>query len=322
MLALAMDIGRPDRFYYPLIYWNVHSVLWEITWCVVLYSMVLFFEVLPVVFESRYFDRWPWLRTVFAKRLHDMTPVFAVLGMALSLLHQSSLGATYGVLSGRSIWYKPSLPVMFIVSAVAGGMALTLLATLVTSKLRHRRLIPDSTKLQVARVVGYIALGYLYIKLWDWAATSYYSQAPGTADALSRLQATTPYTTTFWWLEIVLGLIIPAILLLYQGFRRDDRLVMLALGLIVMGVVVNRWNVTLSGLIAPPEWSPGVLGNILVATYTPSTIEILVSIGILGYALLAFTLGAKYLPIFSRKWARREEKAVSQSAETGVSAAD
>jgi molybdopterin-containing oxidoreductase family membrane subunit len=210
---------------------------------------------------------------------------------------------------------------MFIVSAVAGGMALTLLATLITSKIRQRRLIPESTKLQVARVIGYIALGYLYLKLWDWAATSYYSQAPGTADALSRLQATTPYTTTFWWLEIVLGLIVPAILLLYQGFRRNDRLVMLALGLIVMGVVVNRWNVTLSGLIAPPEWSPGELGNILVATYTPSLIEILVSIGILGYGLLAFTLGARYLPIFSRRWARAEEKQLAQSAEAAEATA-
>jgi Ni/Fe-hydrogenase subunit HybB-like protein len=193
---------------------------------------------------------------------------------------------------------------------------------MLTSKLRHRKLIPDSTKLQVARVIGYIALGYLYIKLWDWAATSYYSQAPGTADALARLSATTPYTTTFWWLEIVLGLIIPAIILLYQGFRRNDRLVMLALGLIVMGVVVNRWNVTLSGLIAPPQWSPGVLGNILVAAYTPSTIEILVSIGILGYALLAFTLGARYLPIFSRKWARQEEKELSQSSAAEAPAGD
>jgi Ni/Fe-hydrogenase subunit HybB-like protein len=211
---------------------------------------------------------------------------------------------------------------MFIISAVAGGMALTLLATLLTSKLRHRKLIPDATKLQVARVIGYIALGYLYIKLWDWAATSYYSQAPGTADALSRLQATTPNTTTFWWLEIVLGLIVPAILLLYKGFRRDDRLIMLALGFIVMGVVVNRWNVTLSGLIAPPEWSPGVLGNILVATYTPSIVEIFVSIGILGYALLAFTLGARYLPIFSRKWARSEEQQVTQSSPAESTAGD
>jgi molybdopterin-containing oxidoreductase family membrane subunit len=252
-----------------------------------------------------------------------MTPIFAVLGMALSLLHQSSLGATYGVLSGRSIWYKPSLPVMFIVSAVAGGMALTLFATILTSKLRNRTLIPDSTKFQVARVIGYIALGYLYIKLWDWAATSYYSQSPGTADALSRLQATTPYTTTFWWLEIVLGLIIPAVILLYRGFRRSDRLLLLALGLIIMGVVVNRWNVTLSGLIAPPDWSLGTLGNILVAQYIPSTPEIIVSIGILGYGLLAFTLGARYLPIFSRKWAQREEsQSETQSPEVQVSPGD
>ncbi len=56
MLALAMDIGRPDRFWHPLVYWNVHSVLWEITWCVVLYSTVLIIEFLPILFESRLFD--------------------------------------------------------------------------------------------------------------------------------------------------------------------------------------------------------------------------------------------------------------------------
>ena len=80
--------------------------------------------------------------------------------------------------------------------------------------------------------------------------------------------------------------------------RRDDRLLMLALGLIVAGVVVNRWNVTLSGLVAPPHWSPGVLGNVTAAAYFPSPVEIAVALGIIGYALLAFTLGARYLPLF------------------------
>ncbi len=47
----------------------------------------------------------------------------AVLGLGLSMLRQSSLGAIYGVLTGRAIWFKPSLPVMFILSAVAGGVA-------------------------------------------------------------------------------------------------------------------------------------------------------------------------------------------------------
>lgn len=299
MLALAMDIGRPDRFWHPLIYWNVHSVLWEITWCVILYSAVLVMEVLPLLFESRFFDRWPWLRR-FGHQLHRLTPVLALLGMGLSLLHQSSLGATYSVLSGRAIWFKPSLPVMFIISAVAGGVSLTLLATIVTAKISRRFLITAEIQREIARFVGYTLLAYIYIKLWDWAATSYYSQAPGTASALERLQATTPYTTTFWWLEIVLGGLAPAVILLYQPLRRNDRALIAGLSLIIFGLIVNRWNVTLSGLVVPPDWSPGVLGNVVAASYFPTFIEIAVSLGILAYGLLLFTLGVRYLPLFGR----------------------
>ncbi|MCS6907458.1 MAG: NrfD/PsrC family molybdoenzyme membrane anchor subunit [Anaerolineales bacterium] len=299
MLALAMDIGRPDRFYHPLIYWNVHSVLWEITWCVVLYSTVLVIEVFPVVAESRFFERWPWVRT-FAHRVHSLTPLLAVLGMGLSLLHQSSLGATYGVLSSRAIWFKPSLPILFIISAVAGGMALTLLATIISSKLLHTDLIPTEIKREVARAIGYTTLAYLYIKLWDWAATSYYSHAPGTASTLQRLEATTPYTTTFWGIEIILAGIVPAVILLYRPLRRNDRALMIALGLICLGVVVNRWNVTLSGLVVPPDWSPGMLGDVVATSYFPTFTEILVAVGIVAYALLGFTLGVRYLPLYPR----------------------
>ena len=295
MLALAMDIGRPDRFYHPLIYWNMHSVLWEITWCVILYSTVLIMEVLPIVFESEFFDNKPKWR-LFGHYLHKAAPVFALIGLALSMLHQSSLGATYGVLSGRAIWFKPSLPVMFIISAIAGGISMTLLLTLIVGKLTNCRKITRDLQFEISRIIGYIVLGYIYIKLWDWAATSYYSQAH--AETLARLQATTPYTQTFWWLEIVFGGLVPALILLYRPLRHNDRYVMIALGLIVMGVLVNRWNVTLSGLVAPPQWSPGVLGNLVVATYLPTLTEAAVAIGIAGYALLGFTLGVRYLHLY------------------------
>jgi molybdopterin-containing oxidoreductase family membrane subunit len=297
MLALALDIGRPDRFYHPLIYWNVHSVLWEITWCVVLYSSILLLEFLPIIFANPFFERWPWLGN-FSHLLHKAAPAFAFGGLALSLLHQSSLGATYGVLSGRAIWFKPSLPVMFIISAIAGGISMTLLLSLIVGKLQNKRVIPRDLQFTLSRLVGYTLLAYMYIKLWDWAATSYYSQASGAADALTRLQATTPYTETFWWLEIVFGGLVPAFILLYRQSRHNDRMVMTALGLIVMGVVINRWNVTLSGLIAPPQWSPGVIGNVVVASYLPTLPEIAVTIGIAGYALIGFSLGVKNLPIY------------------------
>ncbi len=45
MLALVLDIGRPDRFWHALVYWNEHSLLWEVTMCVMLYLTVLVFEV-------------------------------------------------------------------------------------------------------------------------------------------------------------------------------------------------------------------------------------------------------------------------------------
>jgi molybdopterin-containing oxidoreductase family membrane subunit len=297
MLALAMDIGRPDRFWHPLVFWNVHSVLWEITWCVILYSTVLVLEVLAVVGDSRVGKRWPTLQKI-GHASHRLTPILAVIGMGLSLLHQSSLGATYGVLSGRAIWFKPSLPVMFIISAVAGGMSLTMLATMIVGLLRRQQFLPTATCASVTRTIGFITLGYLYIKIWDWAATSYYSHTPATADILSRLHATTPYTTTFWGIEVLLGGLAPAIILLIPNLCKRKPLVMFALAMVVIGVVVNRWNITLSGLVAPPDWSPGVLGNIVAASYFPSLVEICVALGIVSYALLGFTLGVRYLEIY------------------------
>jgi Ni/Fe-hydrogenase subunit HybB-like protein len=300
MLALAMDIGRPDRFWHPLVFWNVHSVLWEVTWCVILYSTVLVLEVLGVVGDSRLGGRWPRLRQL-GQLCHRLTPVLAIIGMGLSLLHQSSLGATYGVLSGRAIWYKPSLPIMFIISAIAGGMSLTMLATMIVARLRRQQYLSTAVCVGVTKTIGFITLGYLYMKLWDWAATSYYSHTPAAAGMLARLHATTPYTATFWGIEILLGGLVPALILLLPNLCERKNLVMLALGGIVTGVVINRWNVTLSGLVAPPAWSPGVLGNVLAVSYSPSLIELLVALGIVSYALLGFTLGVRYLELYPRR---------------------
>jgi Ni/Fe-hydrogenase subunit HybB-like protein len=62
--------------------------------------------------------------------------------------------------------------------------------------------------------------------------------------------------------------------------------------------LVNRWNVTLAGLIVPLDWSPGVAQVFPINAYAPSLAEWGVGIGVLGYALLMFTLGLRYLPLF------------------------
>lgn len=178
---------------------------------------------------------------------------------------------------------------------------MTLLLTIVVGKLTRRQIISRELQADISRFAGYALLAYLYLKIWDWAATSYYSSSPGATEALALLQSTTPYTRTFWWIEIVLGGIVPAIILLNANFRKNDRFTLLALGAIIAGVTVNRWNVTLSGLIAPPQWSPGIIGNLITVSYLPTWNEIIVSLGIIAYALLAFSFGIRYLPIYPRE---------------------
>ena len=298
MLALIMDIGRPERFWHPTVYWNVHSVLWEITMCVIFYSMVLVFELSPAILEmvqvSRRFKRAPQISHV----MHRFTPFVAIFGLGLSLLHQSSLGATYGVLVARPLWFKPSLPVMFILSAVAAGATLTLAVTIFYENMVQDRKISPRLRGQIATFAGLMTLAYLYLKLWDFLATFYYSHLPARVEANEILHATTPYGTTFWWMEVVLGALVPAIILLSSRLRTQDLWIVVAGLLAVAGVIVNRWNVTLSGLVVPMDWSPGVADLFPVHHYFPSLTEMGVGLGVLGYALLMLTLGLYFLPLF------------------------
>ena len=140
LLTLVMDIGRPDRFWHPWAYWNIHSVLWEITWCITIYLIIMILEFLPVFAELKIFRPWPWFAK-FAHSLHKLAPFFAVLGLGISLLHQSSLGATYGIVKARPIWFKPSMPIMFILSAIAVGPALTMAAAFVIEWITRKRTI-------------------------------------------------------------------------------------------------------------------------------------------------------------------------------------
>ena len=298
MLALFMDIGRPERFWHPLVYWNIHSVLWEITMCVVLYSTVLIVEFAPVVLESRIVRRWLPAGPKIGHFLHRFTPIVSIFGLGLSLLHQSSLGATYGVLVARPIWFKPSLPVMFILSAVAAGSAFTLGVTVLYENLIRRRQITIQLRGYIALFAGLTMLAYLYLKLWDFLATSYYSHLPARVAALDLLNRSTPYNATFWLIEVLFGALVPAVILLWPRLRRVDSWILAAAGLSVVGIIVNRWNVTLSGLIVPMDWSPGVAELFPVNAYFPSPIEWGVAAGVLGYSLLMLSLGLRFLPMF------------------------
>ena len=299
LLTLVMDIGRPDRFWHPWVYWNIHSVLWEITWCITLYLTIMVLEFLPVIFEAPFFDRWPWLRKI-SHLLHKIAPAFALVGLLISLLHQSSLGATYGIVKSRPIWFKPSMPIMFILSAVSVGPALTMAVALILEWINGKAMIARNLLRSIARASGFGLLAYGYLRFWDLLAVTYYGQTPAVNAALNLLKETTPYNFGFWVGEILLGIALPALFFLNSYFNKRPVFLVLGAFMGVIGIIANRWNVTVSGLTVPLSYSPGTQYVIPPTYYWPSLAEWGIAVGIIGYMLMMITLGVKFLPLFSK----------------------
>jgi hypothetical protein len=100
VVGLLYDLGRPDRLWHPLVMWNPHSVMFEVAWCVTLYSTVLFLEFLPVVFEKFGLHKpLEWI--------HRISVPLMILGVLLSTLHQSSLGTLFLIVPEKlyPLWY-------------------------------------------------------------------------------------------------------------------------------------------------------------------------------------------------------------------------
>ncbi len=311
MLSLILDIGRPDRFWHAMVYWNTHSLLWEVTMCVCLYLTVLLLETMPIL------ANFEWLKNRFPKlaakmsHVHHYAPYLAIAGLCLSMLHQSSLGAVYGVLKARPFWYKPEMAVLFMFSAILGGISMTIFASMLSSRLTSRARINDSLLERVAHFVGWALVPYLYFRAWDWLAMTY-THHPGRSEGLALITSG-PLSFNFWVGEIILGTIVPMILLLKQTTRQNRFWRMVALLLVAGGVVAFRWDVNMSGFLVVVSYLPGI-PTVTYASYTPSLIEIGAALGVIGFGLTAFSLGVRYLKVVDHRYAAEEHVAVKEEA--------
>lgn len=306
MFSLLLDIGRPDRFWHALVYWNEHSLLWEVTMCVMLYLTVLVFESMPIFASFDWLKkRWPKL-SAWMSHVHHYAPYLAIAGLFLSMLHQSSLGATYGVLKARPFWFKPEMSVLFMYSAIVGGISLTLFASMLAARLTRKARISDSLIERVSYFVAWALVGYLYFRFWDTLAQNYTYQ-PGRTEGL-RLITSGPLAFNFWFSEILLGTLTPMILLLTPATRKHPFWRMVALGLVVIGVIAYRWDTNISGLLVVVSYLPGQPA-IGYTSYHPSLVEFITGAGVIAYGLLAFSLGVRYLKVVDHRYATEEETA-------------
>ena len=317
MMALLLDIGRPDRFWHSMVYWNDHSLLWEVTMCVCLYLTVLLLESMPILANLE------WLKKHFPKvaeimsHVHHYAPYLAVAGLCLSMLHQSSLGAVYGVISARPFWYKPEMSVLFMFSAIIGGISMTLFASMMASRLTARAKVNDALIERVAYFLAWALVAYLYFRFWDvWSQN--YTYEPGRTEGMHLLINGT-LSFNFWIGEMILGTLIPMILLLTPYTRKHPLWRTLALGLVVCGVVAFRWDTNLAGLLVIVSYLPGQ-AVISYTDYMPSLVEFVTGAGVIAFGLLSFSLGVRYLKVVDHRYASEEHETVQVEAAERITA--
>jgi Ni/Fe-hydrogenase subunit HybB-like protein len=267
LLLLVLDLGRPDRFYHFILYWNLHSPLFEISWCVLLYSTVLMIEVSPDIFRWLGWQRpQRWVRWI-------MGPV-TIIGVTLSTLHQSTLGTLYLNMPHRldSLWWSPLLPLLFYVSSIMAGLSMAILVYRIAMRLWERDEQPSVIS-GLATGVVWVGLFYLVLRLGSlwWGGQ------------MVHLLDSSPLAVALW-VELAIGVVAPLVLLTAPALRRKSWVLWLAPTLVLLGVGFNRFNATLTAQTSP-----------VVGVYSPHLFEWLSTIGILAGVALVWGLGVRIL---------------------------
>jgi len=273
--ALMYDLGLPWNIWHPLIMRNPHSVMFEVAWCVMLYTTVLALEFSPIVFEH-----FKWRKPLILVR--RVMILFVILGVILSTLHQSSLGTLYLIMPNKlhPFWYSPLLPVFFYISAIAVGLAMIIFESSMSSKYFGRELELPILR-EIGRVLVVVLAIYGILRLQDL----YHRGVLG-------MLLVPGYEQRFFLLEMFLSVLIPLGLLLVPKVRESAPGLYLAAVLTLLGFVTNRLNVTITGV-----------ENAVGARYTPKWTEVVITAMFVAIGFALFGLAARYLPIFPREHA-------------------
>lgn len=274
---LVVDLGRPEHFWHPLVMWNMHSVMFEITWCLMCYTTILILEFAPVVLEK-------YNLTKPIKYLKMISIPVVIAGVIFSTLHQSSFGSLYLIVPGKlhPLWYSSLLPVHFYISCIASGMAMIIFESFLVARALTKEHGFENTHLKVNLLSGAskVVLAALIVGILLKAYDFIHNEKLGYLFVPSM-------ETFLFYLEIFIGSIIPIILLSDKKHRENVKWLYFISIFVISGLLLNRLNVSITGLVS----SSGI-------NYFPSFDEISITMMLLVLAIFAFRVVAKNFTVF------------------------
>jgi Ni/Fe-hydrogenase subunit HybB-like protein len=286
--ALLLDLGRPWNVINPIIGngFGTSSVLFLVAWHFLLYMLAELIEFSPAIAE--------WLGAKRARKiLSGMTLAAVIFGITLSTLHQSGLGALFLMAKEKihPLWYSEFIPLMFLVSSVFAGLSMVIFEGSISHRVFSEQISEKNHKAQKGIIIGLSKIctgamfAYLFLQLlvfihgkrWEYLGTP----------------------MGYWYLTEILGFVLVPMILFFYSYRRQNiLLIRIAAILTMLGVMVNRLNVTVIGF----RWDAPV-------HYVPSWMEIAVTLTVIFTEIWIFRWVINRMPVLreSPSWAIQEK---------------
>ena len=258
VVSLFVEIGRWWNFWMPFVHWGYESVLFEVFVCISLYTIVQTLELCEIITEKVF--------KMFHKFFVMVMPFLLILGVVLPTLHQSSLGALYLMMESKlhELWFSPYIFLFFLLSSFYVGPAMIAVES-VLAYFSYKHLVPLPVLRTLARIGGCVMLVYLVLRFADLV---YHGKLSLLGDGSFESYA--------FLLEIGIGLVIP--LFIVFSSLVNNRMWIVAYGfLTVFGVILNRMNVVITGMISETG-----------SMYIPAITEIVVTVGLVTGGILAY----------------------------------
>jgi molybdopterin-containing oxidoreductase family membrane subunit len=216
--------------------------------------------------------------------------IIGTLALIFGLLAYSVEGALFAHAEARPYWYGALYPIDFFLGASFCGFAWIMALGIITYKVKGED-IPSKLKdlfYEMAQILALLlSCGLLFIAY----KMGHGLFEPAKAKTIMLL-LNGPFSLAFWLFEIIIGIVLPIVILLYAARQRKITGILVASIMVLAGYFVKRY-----AFVVAAQVYPLIKQQHTLSSYLPTLMEVFLIGGLLGALFLIYTLGVKFLPL-------------------------
>ncbi len=309
-LVIIMDMGHPERLLNVFIHGRIQSpIVWDVT-VVTIYVLIsalfLYIPLLPdlKICSEKLTNIPPFARKIYTllslnwsgtteqkNLIKKSTGALSIFIIPVALAIHTVTSWLFANTS-RAGWDSTIFGPYFVIGAFVAGTAAVVVAMFVFRKAFNlEEYITDFHFDKIGKLLVLVSLLYLYFNINEYMVPAYKMKH---ADAFHIQTLFTGSYAPLFWATQILGLILPIILLILKPMRKPLPLLIISI-FVILGAWFKRYIIVVPTMEHPFLPVQNVPINFKV--YSPTLIEIGVTIAPMIMAVLIITILSKVIPV-------------------------